>query len=125
MRTLLDLQIARDLSKDSGLSETYYDMLSTLPAPPRTPCPPPAPTTPPPPAPPPPRPPGAPPGRGATPPHGPSAPPPGLARPRPRPPPPPAGGRQAGWAVAESATAASGMLAETARPASRLSAAAW
>ena len=30
MRTLLDLQIARDLSKDSGLSETDYDVLSTL-----------------------------------------------------------------------------------------------
>jgi DNA-binding MarR family transcriptional regulator len=30
MRTLLDLQIARDLSKDSGLSEADYDVLSTL-----------------------------------------------------------------------------------------------
>ena len=30
MRTLLDLQIARDLHKDSGLSETDYDVLSTL-----------------------------------------------------------------------------------------------
>jgi DNA-binding MarR family transcriptional regulator len=30
MRTLLDLQIARDLGKDSGLSETDYDVLSTL-----------------------------------------------------------------------------------------------
>ena len=30
MRTLLDLQIARDLSRDSGLSETDYDVLSTL-----------------------------------------------------------------------------------------------
>lgn len=30
MRTLLDLQIARDLTKDSGLSETDYDVLSTL-----------------------------------------------------------------------------------------------
>jgi len=30
MRTLLDLQIARDLSHDSGLSETDYDVLSTL-----------------------------------------------------------------------------------------------
>jgi DNA-binding MarR family transcriptional regulator len=30
MRTLLDLQIARDLSQDSGLSETDYDVLSTL-----------------------------------------------------------------------------------------------
>jgi DNA-binding MarR family transcriptional regulator len=30
MRALLDLQIARDLSKDSGLSETDYDVLSTL-----------------------------------------------------------------------------------------------
>src|SRR5262249_13785027 len=30
MRTLLDLQIARDLRKDSGLSEADYDMLSTL-----------------------------------------------------------------------------------------------
>ena len=30
MRTLLDLQLARDLSKDSGLSETDYDVLSTL-----------------------------------------------------------------------------------------------
>ena len=30
MRTLLDLQIARDLNKDSGLSETDYDVLSTL-----------------------------------------------------------------------------------------------
>ncbi len=30
MRTLLDLQIARDLSKDSGLSESDYDVLSTL-----------------------------------------------------------------------------------------------
>jgi DNA-binding MarR family transcriptional regulator len=30
MRTLLDLQIARDLGKDSGLSETDYDVLSAL-----------------------------------------------------------------------------------------------
>jgi len=30
MRTLLDLQITRDLSRDSGLSETDYDVLSTL-----------------------------------------------------------------------------------------------
>ena len=30
MRTLLDLQLARDLNKDSGLSETDYDVLSTL-----------------------------------------------------------------------------------------------
>lgn len=30
MRTLLDLQIARDLRRDSGLSETDYDVLSTL-----------------------------------------------------------------------------------------------
>jgi DNA-binding MarR family transcriptional regulator len=30
MRTLLDLQINRDLSKDSGLSDTDYDVLSTL-----------------------------------------------------------------------------------------------
>ena len=30
MRTLLDLQIARDLSEDSGLSEADYDVLSTL-----------------------------------------------------------------------------------------------
>ncbi len=30
MRTLLDLQIARDLSKESGLSEADYDVLSTL-----------------------------------------------------------------------------------------------
>ncbi len=30
MRTLLDLQIARDLNRDSGLSETDYDVLSTL-----------------------------------------------------------------------------------------------
>ena len=30
MRTLLDLQINRDLSQDSGLSETDYDVLSTL-----------------------------------------------------------------------------------------------
>src|SRR6201994_3974350 len=30
MRTLLDLQIARDLHRDSGLSETDYDVLSTL-----------------------------------------------------------------------------------------------
>ena len=30
MRTLLDLQIARDLKKDSGLSEPDYDVLSTL-----------------------------------------------------------------------------------------------
>ena len=30
MRTLLDLQIARDLNKDSGLSATDYDVLSTL-----------------------------------------------------------------------------------------------
>jgi DNA-binding MarR family transcriptional regulator len=30
MRTLLDLQIARDLNRDSGLSEADYDVLSTL-----------------------------------------------------------------------------------------------
>jgi DNA-binding MarR family transcriptional regulator len=30
MRTLLDLQLARDLSRDSGLSEPDYDVLSTL-----------------------------------------------------------------------------------------------
>ncbi|HEY3682391.1 MAG TPA: MarR family winged helix-turn-helix transcriptional regulator [Streptosporangiaceae bacterium] len=30
MRTLLDLQTARDLNRDSGLSETDYDVLSTL-----------------------------------------------------------------------------------------------
>lgn len=30
MRTLLDLQIARDLRHDSGLSEADYDVLSTL-----------------------------------------------------------------------------------------------
>lgn len=30
MRTLLDLQLARDLSQDSGLSEADYDVLSTL-----------------------------------------------------------------------------------------------
>jgi DNA-binding MarR family transcriptional regulator len=30
MRTLLDLQIARDLHRDSGLSDTDYDVLSTL-----------------------------------------------------------------------------------------------
>src|SRR5688572_643779 len=30
MRLLLDLQIARDLVKDSGLSEADYDVLSTL-----------------------------------------------------------------------------------------------
>ena len=30
MRTLLDLQIARDLRSDSGLSEADYDVLSTL-----------------------------------------------------------------------------------------------
>jgi DNA-binding MarR family transcriptional regulator len=30
MRTLLDLQIARDLQHDSGLSEADYDVLSTL-----------------------------------------------------------------------------------------------
>ena len=30
MRTVLDLQIARDLHQDSGLSETDYDVLSTL-----------------------------------------------------------------------------------------------
>jgi DNA-binding MarR family transcriptional regulator len=30
MRTLLDLQIARDLKADSGLSESDYDVLSTL-----------------------------------------------------------------------------------------------
>jgi DNA-binding MarR family transcriptional regulator len=30
MRALLDLQIARDLHKDSGLSEADYDVLSTL-----------------------------------------------------------------------------------------------
>ena len=32
MRTLLDLQIARDLKKDSGLSEPDYDVLSSPPA---------------------------------------------------------------------------------------------
>jgi DNA-binding MarR family transcriptional regulator len=30
MRTLLDLEIARDLHRDSGLSDTDYDVLSTL-----------------------------------------------------------------------------------------------
>jgi DNA-binding MarR family transcriptional regulator len=30
MRTLLDLQLARDLNRDSGLSEADYDVLSTL-----------------------------------------------------------------------------------------------
>jgi DNA-binding MarR family transcriptional regulator len=30
MRTVLDLQIVRDLHQDSGLSETDYDVLSTL-----------------------------------------------------------------------------------------------
>ena len=30
MRTLLDLEIARDLQRDSGLSESDYDVLSTL-----------------------------------------------------------------------------------------------
>jgi len=30
MRTLLDLQIARDLGQDSGLSDTDYDVLSIL-----------------------------------------------------------------------------------------------
>jgi DNA-binding MarR family transcriptional regulator len=30
MRTLLDLQLARELSADSGLSEADYDVLSTL-----------------------------------------------------------------------------------------------
>jgi DNA-binding MarR family transcriptional regulator len=30
MRTLLDLQLARDLSRDCGLSEPDYDVLSTL-----------------------------------------------------------------------------------------------
>ena len=30
MRTLLDLQLARDLAADSGLSEADYDVLSTL-----------------------------------------------------------------------------------------------
>jgi DNA-binding MarR family transcriptional regulator len=30
MRALLDLQITRDLSRDSGLSDTDYDVLSTL-----------------------------------------------------------------------------------------------
>jgi DNA-binding MarR family transcriptional regulator len=30
MRTLLDLEIARDLKRDSGLSEADYDVLSTL-----------------------------------------------------------------------------------------------
>lgn len=30
MRTLLDLYVARDLSRDSGLSEADYDVLSTL-----------------------------------------------------------------------------------------------
>ena len=30
MRTLLDLQISRDLRNDSGLSESDYDVLSTL-----------------------------------------------------------------------------------------------
>jgi DNA-binding MarR family transcriptional regulator len=34
MRTLLDLQIARDLNQDSGLSEADYDVLSTLSEPP-------------------------------------------------------------------------------------------
>lgn len=30
MRTLLDLQLARDLARDAGLSESDYDVLSTL-----------------------------------------------------------------------------------------------
>ena len=30
MRVLLDLQLARDLARDSGLSEPDYDVLSTL-----------------------------------------------------------------------------------------------
>ena len=30
MRTMLDLQLARDLARDSGLSEPDYDVLSTL-----------------------------------------------------------------------------------------------
>jgi DNA-binding MarR family transcriptional regulator len=30
MRTLLDLQVTRDLSSDSGLSDSDYDVLSTL-----------------------------------------------------------------------------------------------
>ena len=30
MRTLLDLQLVRDLNQDSGLSESDYDVLSTL-----------------------------------------------------------------------------------------------
>ena len=30
MRALLDLQLARDLARDSGLSEADYDVLSTL-----------------------------------------------------------------------------------------------
>src|SRR5438874_11820901 len=30
MRTLLDLQLARDLAEDAGLSEADYDVLSTL-----------------------------------------------------------------------------------------------
>ena len=30
MRTLLDLQLARDLAEDAGLSEADYDILSTL-----------------------------------------------------------------------------------------------
>jgi DNA-binding MarR family transcriptional regulator len=30
MRTLLDLQISRDLAEDSGLSDSDYDVLSTL-----------------------------------------------------------------------------------------------
>lgn len=30
MRTVLDLQLARDLNRDSGLSEPDYDVLSTL-----------------------------------------------------------------------------------------------
>ncbi|MGH9060927.1 MAG: MarR family winged helix-turn-helix transcriptional regulator, partial [Acidimicrobiales bacterium] len=30
MRTLLDLQISRDLARDSGLSDPDYDVLSTL-----------------------------------------------------------------------------------------------
>jgi DNA-binding MarR family transcriptional regulator len=30
MRTLLDLQLARDLAQDAGLSEADYDVLSTL-----------------------------------------------------------------------------------------------
>ena len=30
MRTLLDLEVARDLNRDSGLSEAGYDVLSTL-----------------------------------------------------------------------------------------------